>query len=146
LHKFAERPILGFGYSSAEDDPGYITGGYHSEYLTALAEQGLVGTIAVLNLFWFLFRCCWKFAFHSARGPQGQWVLWGCLILLIRASVETPGLFGTAQGPADFLAYIFLACVVGRMSAGEDYVTSSRTLQVRSSPHFMRVHDAAQAR
>jgi len=54
LHKFALRPIWGNGYLSAQDSI-YLSGGYHNEYLTALAEQGLIGFLAVAYLFWFLF-------------------------------------------------------------------------------------------
>jgi O-antigen ligase len=124
FQKFTERPVLGYGYLSSQDDLGNIPGGYHNEYLTALAEQGVVGFVAVLTLFWFLLRCGWKLAFRpSYTWPNGQWALFGCLFLLLRADVEVPGLFGSAQGPADFLAYIFLAIVVSRISRDEDYRT-----------------------
>lgn len=127
LHKFTQQPILGYGYSSVEDDPTYIPGGYHSEYLTALAEQGAVGTTAVLGLFWFLLRRCWGLAFRrSYTWHNGQWALLGCLFLLVRATVEADGLFGFAQGPADFLAYIFLATVISRFSLEEDYLNVQR--------------------
>lgn len=131
LHKFAERPMLGNGYLSAEDDPGFISGGYHNEFVTALAEQGVIGSIAVISVFVFLFRYCWKLAFDpSARDRKGHWVLFGCLFLFVRALVELPGLFGTAQAPADFLAYIFLAIVISKMSRKEDLATSSSRLPV----------------
>jgi len=48
VHKFAIHPLWGNGYLSVEDDPTYIVGGYHNEYLTALAEQGLIGFAAVM--------------------------------------------------------------------------------------------------
>ena len=132
FQKYTERPVLGYGYLSAEDDPGFIAGGYHSEYLTALAEQGVVGFVVVLNLFWFLLRCCWNLAFRpSYTWQNGQWALFGCVFLLLRGVVELPGLFGSAQGPADFLAYIFVAIVVSRISQEEDYMLSQMRYPVR---------------
>ena len=126
MHKFANRPLVGNGYLSVTDDPTYIPGGYHNEYVTALAEQGVIGTVAVLGLFWFLLRRSWNLAFRrSYTWRNGQWALFGCLFLLIRASVELPGLFGNAQEPADFLAYAFLALVVSRFSLEEDYLVSA---------------------
>jgi O-antigen ligase len=132
FQKYTERPVLGYGYLSAEEDSFYISGGYHSEYLTALAEQGVVGFVAVLYLFWFLLRRCWNLAFRpSYTWQNGQWALCGCFFLLLRGFVELPGLFGSAQGPADFLAYIFLAIVVSRISREEDYMSSEMSCPVR---------------
>ena len=129
LQKFIQRPVVGWGYLSSEDDASYIPGGYHNEYLTALAEQGIVGFVAVMILFWFLLRCGCRLAFKPSftccRG-HGQWALFGCIFLLLRAVVELPGLFGTAQGPADFLAYIFLAIIVSRISREEDHTLARR--------------------
>jgi O-antigen ligase len=124
FHKFEQRPVLGFGYLAVQDDPSYIPGGYHNEYVTALAEQGVFGFAVVIMLFWFIFRCCWKLAYDSfALLPQRQWVMFGCLALLIHALIETSGLFGDAQGPVDFLAYIFLAIVIAQMSRQESLPT-----------------------
>jgi O-antigen ligase len=132
LHKFALRPIWGNGYLSAQDSI-YLSGGYHNEYLTALAEQGLIGFLAVAYLFWFLFSCCWKLAFHSSLAYRnGQCILFTCLFLLFRALVELPGLFGTAQGPADFLAYIFVAIVISRIAHQE--LLSKFPVQHRNGP------------
>jgi O-antigen ligase len=126
LHKFADRPLVGHGYLSVTDDPTYIPGGYHNEYVTALAEQGIAGAAAVLGLFWFLLRRSWNLAFRrSYTWHNGQWALFGCLFLSIRAAVELPGLFGNAQEPVDFLAYVFLALVVSRFSLEEDYIRSA---------------------
>jgi O-antigen ligase len=129
LQKFSERPVVGYGYLSSEDDISYIPGGYHNEYLTGLAEQGIVGFAAVMTLFWFLLRCCWSLAFRpsfTCSWENGQWALLGCIFLLLRAVVELPGLFGSAQGPADFLAYIFLAIIVSRLSREEDHISAMR--------------------
>lgn len=129
LQKFSERPVLGYGYLSSQDDTSFIPGGYHNEYLTALAEQGMVGFAAVMILFWFLLRCGWRLAVRpsfTCSWENGQWALLGCIFLLLRAVVELPGLFGSAQGPADFLAYIFLAIIVSRLSREEEYVSASR--------------------
>ncbi len=126
VHKFSERPILGYGYQSVQDDSTFIPGGYHNVFLTAAAEQGVVGAAPVVYLYWVLLCYCWKLAF---RRPQtwrnGQWALVGFLLLLIVATIEVGGLFGSAQGPGDFLAYIFLAIVVSRFSQEEDYIRST---------------------
>jgi O-antigen ligase len=143
LDKFAAKPIWGNGYLSAQDSI-YLSGGYHNEYLTALAEQGLLGFAAVVYLFWFLLSSCWKLAFRYAHlGHNGQLILFACLFLLFRAIVELPGLFGTAQGPADFLAYIFLAIVTSRMAHQE--LMAGSTLErhtPRNMPGDPRTHAA----
>jgi O-antigen ligase len=103
-----------------------VAGGYHNEYVTLLAEQGLLGLLPALALAWFLLYATWRLGFrrwHTWGG--GRWPLFVCLFLLIRANLEVPGLFGYAQEPADYLAYIFLAIVVSRLSAEEDYIRSS---------------------
>lgn len=135
--KFTERPLLGYGFDSWRDDlvsrlPGEyrltsydainLAGGYHNEYLTLLAEQGLVGFLPVMALFLFLLRSSWRLAFgRVATWRHGQWALFGCLFLLMRAGVEAPGLFGYGQEPADYLAFIFVAIVVSRFSIEEDF-------------------------
>src|SRR6202140_1433037 len=145
--KFIERPILGYGYESWRDDlvsrlPGEykltgtlamtIAGGYHNEYLTLLAEQGLVGLFPALALVWFVLHSTWRLGYLKWRTwAGGQWALFGCLFLLIRANVEVPGLFGYGQEPADFLAYIFLAIVVSRLSVEEDYTRSISRVTAR---------------
>ena len=142
--KFAERPLMGYGFDSWRDDlvsrlPGEyrltaydainLAGGYHNEYITLLAEQGLVGFFPVIALFIFLLRCSWKLAFRtSATWRNGQWALFGCLFLMLRGAVEAPGLFGYGQEPADYLAFIFLAIVVSRFSVEEDYIRSAQAL------------------
>jgi O-antigen ligase len=125
-----------------------VAGGYHSEYLTALAEQGVVGFVAVLCLFWFLIRSCWNLAFRFSHTWQnGQWALFGCFFLLVRAGVEVPGLFGYAQEPADYLAYVFLAIAVSSISREEDYVRSAIRKPVRSvTPFLFRSRPAAPIR
>lgn len=138
IGKFAERPIVGSGYDSWHDDlvsmlPGAyaltrymaknIVGGYHNEYLALLAEQGLVGFAAAMALVWFLFWSSWKSAFRKWNSPHnGQWVLFACVFLLLRAGLEIPGLFGDGSEPSDFLAYIFVAIVVSRFSREEDFL------------------------
>lgn len=140
LQRFCERPILGYGYFSwyealAEHVPGeHLTGGgYHNEFFTALAEQGLVGFLALMCLSCFLLRCCWKLTFRpSHTWHNGQWALFACLVLLLHAGVEVPGLLGYANEPADFLAYSFLAIVVSRLSVEEDYLRSVNRCLVRA--------------
>lgn len=141
LHKFALHPLWGNGYLSAADDPNYLSGGYHNEYLTALAEQGIIGFGAVMYLFGFLLSCCWKLAFApSFRHANGKIVLFACLFLLLRAVVELPGLFGTAQGPADFLAYIFLAIAVSQVAQAQPIAARDAEYPVLSTN--LRIHRA----
>lgn len=142
LQRFSERPILGYGYWSwyealASHLPGeHLEGGsFHNEFITALAEQGIVGFVAVLYLYWFLLRSCWKLTFRpSAAWRNTQWILFGCFFLLLRAGVEVPGLFGYSQEPADYLAYIFLAIVISSMSREEDFRRQRRRAAHSSEP------------
>ncbi len=128
VHKFAIHPLWGNGYLSVKDDPTYIVGGYHNEYLTALAEQGLIGFAAVMYLFGSLLRRCYHLAIDPRfRNQNGQLILFTGLFLMFRALVELPGLFGTAQGPADFLAYIFLAIAMSRTPDVEPQAASAQT-------------------
>ena len=140
--KFTERPLFGYGYVSWRDDlvsrlPGeykmtheiaaMIAGGYHNEFMTALAEQGIFGSAAVIALFVYVFRCAWLLAFRQwATWKNGQWALFAAIFLVLRANVEVPGLFGYAQEPADFLAYSFVAILVASLSAEEDHNRSVR--------------------
>lgn len=142
--KFTERPVMGYGFDSWRDDlvsrlPGEyhltaydainLAGGYHNEYITLLAEQGLVGFLPVIWLFIFLWRCSWNLAFRSPpTWRNGQWALFGCLFLFIRAAIEAPGLFGYGQEPADYLAFAFLAIVVSRLSVQEDYLKFAQAM------------------
>jgi O-antigen ligase len=140
LRKFSERPILGYGYQSAQDDPTYLTGGYHNEYLTAAAEQGIVGLAPVLYLFWFMFRSSWKLTFRrSYTWRNGQWALLGCFLIILHATVELGGLFGTAQGPGDFLASIFVAMVASQFSREEDYIKSFYRQPARATAPMMKM-------
>ncbi len=141
LRKFAERPIVGSGYDSWRDDlasmlPGAypltrymaknIVGGYHNEYLALLAEQGLVGFFSGMVLVCFLFSLCWRAAFRRWNmRHNGQWVLFACIFLLLRAGLEIPGLFGDGSEPADFLAYMFVAIVISRFSREEDFLRAN---------------------
>ena len=146
--KFLERPLMGYGFLSWKDDlvsrlPGeykltrslseHIAGGYHNEYMTALAEQGVVGASVVFTLYFFLVRTGWKLAFNKSHTwTGGKWALFAGLFLTLRANVEIPGLFGSFQEPADYLAYILLAVIISRMSYEEDYVRAATQVQ-RSS-------------
>jgi O-antigen ligase len=133
--KFVEHPVFGSGFESWRDDlvsrlPGEysltasieknIAGGYHNEYLTLLAEQGLVGFIPTMLVFFYLFRCSWKLAYRNcALWTHGGWALFTCLFVFFRASLEVPGLFGYGQEPADYLAFFFFALAVSRVSREE---------------------------
>jgi O-antigen ligase len=148
--KFLERPVLGYGFESWRDDmvsrlPGdyamtsqiaiSIAGGFHNEYLTMLAEQGLIGFIAIISFFALLLRCSWKLAFRtSATWRNGQWALFGCLFLMLRAGVEAPGLFGYFQEPADYLAFLFVAIVLSRFSVEEDCLRATRRAALAHLP------------
>jgi O-antigen ligase len=137
LRKFAERPLFGYGYESWRDDlvsrlPGEydltydlaksLGGGYHNEYVSVLAEEGLIGAGAAALIVWLLLRSSWLLTFRQwATVHTMEWPLFACIFLLLRANFEVPGLFGYAQDPVDYLAYIFLAIVLSRFSVEEDY-------------------------
>jgi O-antigen ligase len=134
--KFVERPITGFGYESWRDDllsrfagdrlealamEKNPEGGYHNQYLTLLAEQGLVVFVPVMIILWTLLRCCtWLASRTWIPSINRHMIMLSCLFMLLRAGVEVPGLFGYANDPADYLAYCFLAVVVSRLSLHED--------------------------
>lgn len=123
--RFLERPLTGYGFESWRDD-FYIEGGYHSEYFTLLAEQGLVGFVLGLVIFSTLLRSCWRLAFDVLlESRNAQFLLFACLYLPVRAFVETPGLFGYAQEPSDYFAYCFLAVVISRLSVVEDFTRTT---------------------
>jgi len=137
LQKFSERPLFGWGYESWRDDlvsrlPGEydltfdlaknMGGGYHNEYVSVFAEEGLIGAFAALLIICLLFRSSWLLTFRKWGASQSyDWPLFVCIFLLLRANFEVPGLFGYAQGPDDYLAYIFVAIVLSRFSVEEDY-------------------------
>jgi O-antigen ligase len=134
--KFTEQPLVGYGMESWRDDlisriPGEYAltsniaaqsaGGYHNQYVTLLAEGGLLIFLPALAIIWWLVRSSHWIAFQSSELPINRYmILLGCLFLLLRAGVEIPGLFGYAQEPADYLAYCFLAVVISRLSLHED--------------------------
>jgi O-antigen ligase len=137
LQKFAERPLSGYGYESWRDDlvsrlPGEtgltlalsrkFGGGYHNEYISILAEEGLIGMTAAVLIIWLLLRSSWLLAFRQWTAvPASQWPLFACLFLLLRANFEVPGLFGYGQDPVDYLSYILAAIIISRFSVEEDY-------------------------
>jgi O-antigen ligase len=141
--KFLDKPMVGNGFESWDDDlvsklpdqyklasgiaANTAGGGYHNEYMTMLAEQGIVGTIPTLTLFGFFFYTCWKLAFRQSRTWRyGYWALFGCLVILLRACVEVPGLFGYGgQEPSDYLCFLFVAIAVSRLSVEEDYLRAT---------------------
>ena len=141
LQKFSERPLFGYGYESWRDDlvsrlPGEtdltfdlakrLGGGYHNEYVTVMAEEGLIGLTAVVLIISLLVRSSWLLAFRPwGVVHTGQWPLFASLFLLLRANFESPGLFGYGQDPADYLAYILVAIVLSRFSIEEDWALST---------------------
>ena len=132
--KFLDRPLSGYGYESWRDDlssrlvggeyfrKSTITdGAYHNQYITLLAEEGLVGFIPAMVIMWKLLRCsCWLARRDWIPSINRYVIMLSCVFMLLRAGVEVPGLFGFANDPADYLAYCFLAVVVSRMSLDED--------------------------
>ncbi len=141
MQKFFERPLFGFGYESWRDDlvsrlPGErdltfdlaqrMGGGYHNQYVSVLAEEGLIGAFAAALILWLLLRSTWLLAFRKwATLGSSKWSLFAAIFLLLRANFEVPGLFGYGQEPIDYLAYIFLAVVLSRFSIEEDYARAS---------------------
>ncbi len=130
--KFVESPIFGHGPESWRDDlfsrlPGYYkrtaglqklkAGGYHSEYVTLLAEGGILCFVSALIFLVLLVRDSLRTAFHAERKRyRGQFIAFTCLFLCVRAMIEIPGLFGYGQDVTDYLAYLFVAVVASRMS------------------------------
>ena len=128
--KFAERPLIGYGPDSWRDDlftrlPGYYketsallklkAGGYHSEYVTLLAEGGLLCFVPALLLLTLLLRDCLRITFQSPQESNGrQIVTFTGLFLCLRALIEIPGLFGYGQDVTDYLAYMFVAVVASK--------------------------------
>ena len=135
--KFQEKPLAGYGFESWQDDlvsripresevtRNLVTlkaGGYHNQYLTLLAEQGLVGFIPAMIFLSVLFAWCCRLAGStSIARKSGLACLFTCLLLLLRAWIEVPGLFGYGDSPPDYLAYCFVAVVVSRLSNEEDW-------------------------
>jgi O-antigen ligase len=140
LQKFVERPLFGYGLESWRDDlvsrlPGEygltyelakgFGGGYHNEYISVLAEEGLIGAFGAALIVWLLLRSSWLLAFRRwAALPENEWPLFATIFLLLRANFELPGLFGDGRDPADYLAYLLLAVVLSRFSVEEDYARS----------------------
>jgi O-antigen ligase len=134
--KFLDKPLSGNGYESWQDDlSSRVAGGeyfhtatsligdgaYHNQYITLLAEEGLVGFVPAMAIVYMLLRCCRWLAWRASIPAISRYmILLGCLFLLLRATVEVPGLFGYANDPADYLAYCFVAVVVSRMSLHEE--------------------------
>ncbi len=149
LQKFTERPLFGFGYESWRDDlvsrlPGEyeltfdlaksLGGGYHNEYVSVLAEEGLIGAFGAALVMWLLLRSSWLLAFRQwTTAHTGEWPLFTAIFLLLRASFEVPGLFGYAQDPVDYLAYIFVAIVLSRFSVEEDYARLAKLNAIKGA-------------
>ncbi len=133
--KFTESPIFGYGPDSWRDDlfsrlPGYYketaalqklkAGGYHSEYVTLLAEGGLLCFLCALSVLVLLLRDSLRVTFHpQARRYRGDLLAFTCLFFCVRALIEIPGLFGYGQDVTDYLAYLFVAVVASRISLVE---------------------------
>ena len=126
--KFTEQPIFGYGFESWHDDlasrvPGVYgltfgatgiehldAGAYHNIYLTMLAEQGLVGSLPTLAIFWFLLAKSYGLAFREfVTWRKGRWALVGAIVIVLHGMVEASGIFGYASAPDDYCAILFLA-------------------------------------
>jgi O-antigen ligase len=158
VQKFLERPITGYGYYSWRDDlasrlPGEYAlttkmtemsaGGYHNEYLTLLAEEGLLGFGAAAALVWFLLKSSYRLAFARWRTwTGGSWALFASLFLLLRACVEVPGLFGYGQDPADYLAFLAVAIIVSRFSIEEGALQAERRAKFATHNRLPRLAPA----
>jgi O-antigen ligase len=132
IEKFVEKPLIGYGAESWRDDlvsrlPGYYkgstglttlrAGGYHSEFVTLLAEGGLLCFIPATIILWLLFRACCRIAFHpSTPRVNGQALIFTFFLFVLRAAVEVPGIFGYGEDVTDYLAAIFIAIVVSQAS------------------------------
>jgi O-antigen ligase len=132
VEKFLERPLTGYGPETWHDDlasrlPSYYeettglarlrTGGFHSEFITLLAEGGLICFIPAMIIFGLLYRSCCRIAFHTNVDRfNGQAMIFAFFLFFFRAAVEVPGLFGYGEDVTDYLAAIFVAIVVGHLS------------------------------
>ncbi len=146
--KFTESPIFGYGPDSWRDDlfsrlPGYYketsalqklkAGGYHSEYVTLLAEGGLLCFLSALSFLLLLLRDSLRVTFHpESKSHRGDLIAFTCLFLCVRALIEIPGLFGYGQDVTDYLAYLFVAVVASRISLLDS--VHERTRRVRRAP------------
>jgi hypothetical protein len=88
-----------------------------------LAEQGLVGSLPTLAIYWFLVAKSYGLAFReSATWRKGRWALVAAIIIVLRGLVEASGIFGYSSAPDAYCAMIFLAIVVSRYSREEEYM------------------------
>lgn len=151
-NKFTESPLVGYGPDSWRDDlfsrlPGYYkesaglqklkAGGYHSEYVTLLAEGGSFCFFPALVFLGMLLRDSLRTAFHpEAKRYRGEFIAFTCLFLCVRALIEIPGLFGYGQDVTDYLAYLFVAVVASRMSLLEPAYFNSPNFRTANAGSF----------
>jgi O-antigen ligase len=145
--KFLERPLMGYGFRSWRDDlvarlPGdyqetlllakHIAGAYHNQFVTCLAEHGVLGTSALITLYVFLMMCAFRLGYQKCYvSNSGKAAMFGAAFLFVRANVELPGLFGAAQEPADYLSYIFFAILISQIALEEQYVNLAIQMRER---------------
>ncbi len=140
IRKFAERPLLGWGVGSWNVDLGlYLpeygrrrevlerlgSGAFHSAYLTALAERGLLGfgagllIVAVIGTQVRVSENRKVASADSNTELTSNALLW-FLFILVRGFVEVGGIWGYANSLADFLVFF-----------GASYIIASSHLLMR---------------
>jgi len=140
IDRFSERPIFGWGPETWLDDlPQSVAnvpprwrdgllkltaGGYHSAYLTYLAERGIIGATVGISIIWFFVSKSW-FVFEAKNRLVGfDRRLAGvaplmALVVVFRGLAETSGLMAFAQGTDDFLTFVAAGFVLALASAIE---------------------------
>jgi O-antigen ligase len=132
LTKFAERPVTGWGAGSWHADLYYYlpdyrqwgresltvleSGGFHSVYITVLAEKGMLGFLPgmlVLGLLaaysTFLFRA--RKVVATETGVFATVLPFLFALLVLRGASEHAGLLAYGNGIVDFVAYATAALI-----------------------------------
>jgi len=129
FRKFLDYPVFGGGAGSWRYDlrqylPNYRewgveafaekvqAGAYHNSYLTLLAEKGLVSFLPGIALLVFVVRRALAASLQPGADLFVRSAPAVMSALLVATLAETMGFFGSANGPADFLAYGMAAYLV----------------------------------
>lgn len=110
IQLFKENPIMGVGYI-VFPYLGYELGDTHNMYMKVLAEQGIIGMIIFLMLFWLALKSAWRLYKDSSDDllkGLGLGFL-GCIV-----ATMTTNIFGDRWTYLQLAAYfwVFLALVV----------------------------------